>query len=893
MNASRPSLPVRYRFVVTAFAVCIGVHGETPSVAQELDVPAQQTPNDLEAGGQVAKEEAPNEQSAEAFAVLSEVQTVVQTAATTIETDPSAASSVLTPNTVSFTFDGVPWRDVIDWIAEEAGFALHVDSVPAGSFTYKDPATFTHQDAIDRINLFLLPQGYSLVRSGNLLSVINLSDPRSLQQLSAMAELVGPEQLDDRKNQDVVKCLFPLETLDAEDAVEELSAIKLMVSPSIFSKTNQLLITDTVAKLKSVKAILDSFEPSQLDNGTIVKSFALQHVEAEDVLVVARPHLGLATGEMIGIDVSLSADLQGKFIFATGIEDKVKLIEKLVESIDVAKASLTDAEKDAKLQTHPVSGGNVELAYDVLQTLLAGKEVRLSKDESAGTIVALATADVQEEIAATVLKLAAEEAQFEVIPLHHVDPFVAIGLIEQMLDLSAFSDDDEDTPIAPPKIDADTENGRLFVRGRPEQIQEIKTIVAGLDGPTENANSDKRVRLLNLRGEHATKSLSMAARFWRQPNPIMLFGDQTDAMAPKERVMHDDSLNQRDDSDDYLEALESKTPTQYVSLGGRGRILPSPGMDIGKSAIECQLTSRGLLLQCEDSNVLNEFEEQLLTLAGPTSDVPSAPIVYYLKFTRPDEAIRMLAELLDGGDAVDSKSDSLVNASISSTTSSLLGSLVTHREGMMTLIAGTATIVADSRLNRLIAQGTTEDIRRIEDYLKIIEKDNSITDIETHGRTEIIELVNTEAADVEAAVRQAFAGRIADAKTTPGAPGASGATRADANRTEENNNSKDKKADAKKQPKAPSQQARDLEPKMTLAVHEASNSLIVTAPEQLFKEVERLVKSLDDRGQQTIQVITPPNSQVLETVLQQMLLGQSPSRRREPPRSDNRSRNDK
>ena len=138
-------------------------------------------------------------------------------------------ASAVDPATVRFSFAGVPWRDVINWIAEEANLALHVDSIPSGSFTYSDPSTFTHQAAIDRINLFLLPQGYTLVRNGNLLSVINLSDPRSLQQLDALATLIRVEELDERASHDVVKCLFPLGPLEAEEAVEELSAIKLMM----------------------------------------------------------------------------------------------------------------------------------------------------------------------------------------------------------------------------------------------------------------------------------------------------------------------------------------------------------------------------------------------------------------------------------------------------------------------------------------------------------------------------------------------------------------------------------------------------------------------------------------------------------------------------------------
>lgn len=76
----------------------------------------------------------------------------------------------------------------------------------------------------------MLPQGFTLVRSGNLLSAINLSDPRSMQQLNAIAELVRPEELDKRTNHDVVKCLFALKDLDAEDAVQELTPLSLMTT---------------------------------------------------------------------------------------------------------------------------------------------------------------------------------------------------------------------------------------------------------------------------------------------------------------------------------------------------------------------------------------------------------------------------------------------------------------------------------------------------------------------------------------------------------------------------------------------------------------------------------------------------------------------------------------
>lgn len=799
---------------------------------------------------------------------------------------PTDRQTTAPSTNVRFSFNGVAWREVINWIADEAGLALHVDSVPAGSFTYSDPKSFTHQEAIDRINLFLLPQGHTLVRSGNLLSVINLSDPRSLQQLDSLAELVRPADLKTRPKHDVVKCLFPLGPLDAEDAVEELSAIKLMMQPAVFSKTNQLLVTDTVAKLTSVQMILESFQPSTMDNGTVVKSFSLKHVNAEDVLTVARPHLGLATGEMIGIDVSLSSDVLGKSIFVTGVEDKVKLIERLVESIDVVDESMVEENADATLQAHEVIGGNVDLAYDVLQTLLSGQNIRLSKDETAGTIVALAPPKVQKDIADAVAQLAADTATFEVISLTSVDPYVAIGLIEEMLDLSSIYDDDEDSDVEPPKIDADPENRRLFVRGKPSQIEEIKSIVEGLDNQTTKQDDDANVRMLSLTGDHARQTLAVAARFWRLPNPILLF-ESEQASKPSERVVFNSTGDGQ--RSELLDILESKTPDHYVSAGGRGKVLQSPKTDVTLTAIECQLTSRGLLIQCDDVTVLDQFQNHLETLSGPKTSSTDDPIVYYLKYTRPVDAIRMLAELLDGSEAV--TADSLVNATVSSP-SSLLGSLITNRDGTVTLIAGTATVVADSRLNRLIVQGTGEDVSRIEKYLRIIEKESSITEIETFGRSHVIELVNTRAVAVEAAIRQAFAGRVVEAARPPAAAGGGNGDRPQQPRPNDNDSQdRDKKSDNKKQPKSAAGQAIDLEPKMTLAVHEPSNSLIVTAPDHLFQEVEQLAKVIDRRGEQTVQVFSPSNDEVMGAILEELFEGQSSSRSTSSSRSNSSSRN--
>ena len=83
-------------------------------------------------------------------------------------------------------------------------------------------------------------------------------------------------------------------------------------------------------------------------------------------------------------------------------------------------------------------------------------------------------------------------------------------------------------------------------------------------------------------------------------------------------------------------------------------------------------------------------------------------------------------------------------------------------------------MTADSRLNRLIAQGTTSDIDLIEGYLKVIDKESSITSVETYGSSHLIELRNTKASEVAEVIREAYAGRIVSNKgaqaNQPGTP---------------------------------------------------------------------------------------------------------------------------
>ncbi|MAI34843.1 MAG: general secretion pathway protein [Rhodopirellula sp.] len=797
---------------------------------------------------------------------------------------------------VRFSFDGVAWRDVIRWLADEGGLALQVSELPTGSFTYSDPRVFKHAEAIDRINLFLLPEGFTLVRSGQLLSVINLGDQRSMQQLDAMAELVTTDELKDRNRHEVLKCIFPLGDIDPEEAVQELSVMNLMTTPEVLGKTKQLIITDTASKLRSVQSILSAFTPDEMANGTVVESFALKHVSAEDVLLVARPHLGLATGEMIGIDVSISADVLGKNIFVTGMEDKVKLLEGLVNAVDQPEQKESSEEGESVLRSHLVTGGNVDTVYNVLQTLLAGRTntIRLSMDEAANTIVAFAPEAIQQEIQGTVSQLQASEAEFAVIPLKTVDPYFVISLLDEMLDLPDSLDDPETIDPDAPKIDADPGSMRLFVRAKKAELEQIKKIVEGLDS-VQGVDSGNRLRFLPLKGENAGELLDAAVKFWQGNNEVIRYRSLGNAGAASlERVVNDPKERKATTDQSETRPSDNKEQPKTPDPGKVDARLNTNGSHVltvaqdESSAIRLQMTPRGLMLQSEDPAALDRFEEHLRAITGPLDSMPSPPVVFYLQYTKADDALRFLADLIDGGEAaMEGQAGSLVNGFLSSS-GSMLGSFLTTRDGVMTLTAGTSmSVVADTRLNRLIVQGSASEVEQVEAYLKIIDRSNGLADIKTYGQSHVIELVNIKAAEMASVIREAFAGRVVASTTgQAGQPGEQpGQPRAPQKPDPREAESKSKKGAAPQK----STPARNLEPKMTIAVHEPSNSLVVTAPDQLFEEVERLVKVIDFRGEQTIEVVAPANGLVYETLLQQVMLGEEGSASRRPSSSSSRS----
>jgi hypothetical protein len=353
------------------------------------------------------------------------------------QTSPVAAGSGL-----RFQFDAAPWKEVLEWLAQQSGLSLAIETLPVGSFTYRDDRTYTLDEALDLLNSYLLTKGYTLVRRERILLVVDVENPIP----DELVTLVTTEELDNRGRFELVKCLFPLARMKPEDAA---AMIKDFIGPQgkviPFPKARQILVTETAGKLRTIRDMISRVEDPESGGAETVAEFNLQHASSEELLSIARPLLGIPEGQNSATDISLSVDLLGTRIWATGSADKLQLLRELIPKIDKAPAEMGEAAKEPEqltLASYFIKSADSQLVLRVVQTLLADLPgVRLEVDATSGKMVAWARPSEHKIIADTLALLEGQDLQFEVIPLKRTDPQLAVAAINKFFGLTTATGD--------------------------------------------------------------------------------------------------------------------------------------------------------------------------------------------------------------------------------------------------------------------------------------------------------------------------------------------------------------------------------------------------------------------------------------------------------------------
>ncbi|PQO44299.1 secretin N-terminal domain-containing protein [Blastopirellula marina] len=781
-----------------------------------------------------------------------------------------------------FSFRYAPWRDVLDWFAEQSDLSMVMDSPPSGTFNYTDGRAYTPSEAIDLLNSVLLTKGYTLVRREKMLLVINLEDgiPPNL------VTNVPAEKLDERGEYELVSTLFTLSRMTAEEAEAEISKL---IGPQgqvvVLPKSKQIYVTETAGRLRTIRNVINAVERPLSEQVQIV---SLANVGPEEALTVVRQLLDLPA-EAYGTDdgtLRIAVDALGGRLFISGEPELTARVQEILKMVD-QPGGTTDIAEQPQLEVYAVGSSQPQTVLQVMQTLLAGlPEVRLAIDENTGNLVALAKPSQHATIRATLDQMQRDAKKITVIPLLSVDPQLAVLSINKLFGATG------ETPNASaPIVDADPINSMLLVRGTQDQITQINELLQQMGEDPEAALASSldrgKVRSLTLPSSTSSQILDELEMIWPtlsaarirvvRPSapPIKTVGPEetpgdaefrenlrllfpqnpaanpTPTPKPREdesarlpqhspfRFVSETTAIEEDATEPVQTAADAeatpKKPSEIV-------IMPGPG---------------GLVIASDDTAALDQLEDLIQMLGDRIASSGADYTVFYLKHAPADVAADLLSRIMTGqaasggGDAGGGGLLGDMASSMLGGGGGLMGSLLGlgGSSGSSYTASGSFSVVADGRLNALVVKGTPADVQVIEQLLKIIDQPHSPEDVQTKARPRMIPVLFQPANDVLNVVKQVYADRIADS-------GGGGQQRQPS--PEDFIRALGGGRGGRGGGQGGGGGAQSEPAKMTVGVDARSNALIVSAPDPLFEEVKMLVEQLDQAGsdsQETMQVV--------------------------------------
>lgn len=798
---------------------------------------------------------------------------------------------------LQFNFRYQPWQEVLDWFAQQADLSLVLEAPPPGTFNYRDSRLYTPAEALDVINSVLLTKGYTLVRSGRMLVLVNLEDgiPPNL------VTDVPLEELDQRGEYELIRVLFPVWNMTPEAAAKE---IEPLLGPQgsvvVLPNARQIQVTETGGRLRTIRKVINAVErPSQAERG--IREIPLKHLSFDEVMPYLRQMLDIPEEAFATPDGSLKIgkDVTGYKLLVHGSPERVARVEDVLRLVDVPEAA-SGIGGAPQLEVYPISAADPQSVLQVLQTLLAGDpSVRLATDPVTGHLVAFARPAQQATIRATVDQLQRDARQVAVIPLSTVDPQVAVLAINKLFG----SVDQENPDPAAPRVDADLASRSLMIRGTGGQVAQIRELLAqlgeGEDG-TASARSREHVRLLPLTGSSARSALSQIEEIWPTLRSnrirVVLPAQSVPTYRPSESSDRERDAPLRgaaptedtDSPDREADEPQAVAPTaegefhlaQYLRYVNDPEAEPRPSRP--GAPIVVAPGPGGVIIASDDLEALDDFEELLTTAAGRTDSSTREFAVFYLKYSKattvaevlsaifgigPARGMGMLGEMAGGMGGGGGMGELLMAAG---------GAVGASSSGSQAI-----SIVPDVRLNALVVRAKPADLDTVEQLLRVLDQRVGPEEVEADLRPRLIPVYNTSASEIAQVVQQIYQDRLAGGPTVMSPQEIFRMMRGGS---------------------AADQQAQ----KMSIGIDQRSNSLVVRAPDPLFAEIQALVEELDqaDLSQpETTRVVSLKytNSAAVQRALSSMLgsdaqSSTTPAQEMRPPwerrRDNNNDQND-
>jgi len=183
---------------------------------------------------------------------------------------------------IRLNFQNASLSDVLSYLSEAAGFIIVQEAPVSGVVSVVSKQSMSPDDAVDLLNSVLTEKGYTAIRNGRILKIVNRLDAQK-RDLPVMAGS-DPAQIP-RKDQMVTQIL-PVRYLDAAKLVENLRP--LLASDSSISaneSSNAIVLADTQTNVHRIAEIIRALDTNVSSISTI-QVFPLQYADSKSLATV-------------------------------------------------------------------------------------------------------------------------------------------------------------------------------------------------------------------------------------------------------------------------------------------------------------------------------------------------------------------------------------------------------------------------------------------------------------------------------------------------------------------------------------------------------------------------------------------------------------------------------
>lgn len=568
---------------------------------------------------------------------------------------------------IAFNFTGQSWPDVLQWLANVSGYSLDWTELPAGYLNLTTQRPYSLAEARDLINRQLHARGYTMILTGEVLSVFKIEklDP-------SLVPRVDEEDLYDLQPSDFVKITFSLpagmEVATAAEDIKKVASEHAKVIP--LPATRRVLMMTTVANARLVSSVLNE-ERLAIDSEVVPVEVVLKHRRAEKIIDILYVILGLDPAtkpsqeelavqqqkmqllmqmQGAGQDISrmmpksnapevyLAYNSHRNSVLINAAPTEVKKIRRTIELLDVPSGSepLDMADSGSTRRTARSHKLKTIEPTVLMQTLEEIGDLdpltELRADNKADILFVRASEQDHEKIVKLIEELDEAGLETMVVKLRHHAADAMAGTLRAMFAPPKEEDDDsrsrryygywgyggrdeEEEKPTEVRVDADIENNRLIVRAAPEQLAEIKEFLAKLGESVDGRSDDRRVRVLGqLSPEETARMLERIREAWPAlgDNELMIEGPE--ASTTEEGAQPDDGAASGDPSTSAPQTSVFRLVAEKQDPDGEQAAEPAPG----SAAVRVQIAPDGrLIIASEDTDALDRLERFVQATSPP------------------------------------------------------------------------------------------------------------------------------------------------------------------------------------------------------------------------------------------------------------------------------------